>query len=330
MSGVNTYMSKLGKRIVVTVAVYTMALCVWVMEYLQPRVAAALKSPDEAVAAPVASPDEAVAAPPRYPGEVAAALRSLGVTKGSFRRGRDEEKRTSWVWFVRCFKAENDEGHIQFFFPPKLDSESFSESEWTVIISNRANDLPGELPMKTTISLPDVLRHCGVEECRRAMVFAHQRTTVDAKRREAKLGDTREVSACLEMQLRQVGEFVPRGSSRVDALRRFRNQVVDILGAPRGGQGDDPDELPFEPPKHFPLGCYASVAGGSDDRQIVVIESGNCWTVADSLIRPLPEDDDIDAWYLPETFHIKKKAFDEGDRYLELARLNGGPSPDFE
>jgi hypothetical protein len=329
MSDVNTYMGKFGKRIVVGVAVSTMGL---VMVRLLLRVATAQRSSDEVAAAPPECPDEVVAAPPEYPNEVVAAvLWSLGVTKRSCRRGRDEEKRTSWIWFHMCFKAENDEGHVLFFFPPKLDSKGFSESEWTVIISKRVNDRLGE-PMNTTISLPEVLRHCGVEECRQAMVFAHQRATMDAKRREAASGATPRVSDSLAAQLEQAGKFAPRGTSRTDGY--LGSQVGDLLGSSRDGQSDDPDDsdgLPFKPPEYHPLGRYASVAGGPQDRQIVVIGSGSCWTVSDALISPMPEDDDdIDLRCLPEPFDSREKAFVEGHRHLELARRKGGPSPNFE
>jgi hypothetical protein len=288
MSDVNTYMDRFRTHAVTAAALRIMRLSLWLMGRLLLRVAA-LKSPDEAV--------------PKRLGN----------------HGRDEENRTSWSWSPGRFEARADEGFRKVFLPPQ-PGLGHSESMWTVLVSS-AKAPPGKRPIRARMLLPEVLRRCGVEKCRRAMVLAHQRATVDARRREADLDGTRRVSVSLERQLVRAGEVVPR----VGAFRRLRNQVVDILRGPRHGRGDDPDEFLLEPKELVRLGCYASVPGGSQDREIVVIGSDDDWTVFD-FNRGKAED----VRYLPKSFRGWRDAVDEGNRRLELARLNGGPSPDFK
>jgi hypothetical protein len=334
MSTVNAYIGKFNKWVVTKIAVHTMRLSLWVMGRLLLRIATTLKRSDEAVAAPLAYPGEVAATPLVPSGEP--------LTERLRRQVYDEENRTLWAWFRGYYEALSAGGSRKVFLPPQPGLGLISESKWTVLVSS-PKDLPGGRARKTLVSLYDVLALCGVEECRREMVLAHELATVDARRREANLGLTGRVSLSLERQLIRVGEFVPDHSSRHGggdseptrsqnprAYRCVDIHVVGDLGDSQGGEGDDLYDPPFKPPKHYILGCYASVAGEPHDRRIVVMGTDRRWTVSDSRVRPLPENEDIDVRYLPKTFVSPQKAFVEGHAHLRLAKRNGAPPPNFE
>ncbi len=211
MSDVNTHTGKSESRIVVAVAVCTMGLCVWVLEYLQPRVAAARESREGIVTERSCEFSKRIVIKiavyimafcvwvmeylqPR----VAAAWESSdeAVTKRFCEYGRDEENGISWGWSPERFEATM-EGHFgKVFFPPQPGLAPYSEIEWTMRMST-PEDRRDEPAMEMGMRLPLVLHLCGVEKCRRAMVLAHQQATRDAKRR----GADHRVIAHLERQL---------------------------------------------------------------------------------------------------------------------------------
>lgn len=268
---------------------------------------------------------------------------------------RDEESGTTWAWFPWLFQSKTDAGAEKTFIAPRPGSAALSESRWTVLVSNPAVDRPGERPMRILMDLGDVLALCGVERCRRAMVFAHQRAAVDAKRRVTSLSGpvvdiararpgaergprvARSVSAYLDKQLSDIGQFAPTGRSRSGSDAEpadDRAEVVDLQrrrvlreSALTPTEGDDEGEPPFEQQR---VGCYASRGDGSACREIVVTGSDDLWILSDTLEQPRGEDGDVDFRSLPMPFDNREEALEEGRRQLRLALREGGPSADFQ